>query len=431
MSIRKLASSFILVWSLAALLSPGKAWAIPQFARRYNLKCSACHTIVPVLNEQGYLFKRLGYHLPPALESGKSAPTISDLVKNEPQWSFANNVSAAVTDFNYSAERITQQGQSPSSTSAFQVGVWNAYFAGWLPETNFFYYSEFDIVTNGSTNPELQNAHIGYAGGNASSSWYIAGGRDHLQVSDGTRAAEIYSLLPTAPLLFENQSPTNFIFDQAPTCVSLGYTWATRGYHNVFAASLKVTNGLNADGSEILGPSKRNSKDVWADVDWWYAPESGVTFLDYYGRKDQVQNTDPSGQFTFSPVIRRQGIFANYMLKYKVDFLGGYMHSRDGWQTLAGGPLGRFTANDYYIAVDYYILQGFAVSGRYDMLRQEVTEGVGLQSLHDWTIGVNKTLTPSGNVVARAAYSALSGHDPLSATKMTDKRFQADIAFSF
>lgn len=431
---RKAARSGIAVWSLlacASLFAPSKAGAIPQFARRYNLKCSACHTIAPVLNEQGYLFKRLGYHLPPALEAGNAAPTISDLVKNEPQWSFANNVSAAVADFSYSAERIRQEGQSPSSTSAFQVASWNAYFAGWLPDTNFFYYSEFDIVSGGSTNPQLTNAHIGYAGGNARSSWYIAGGRDHLQVSDGTRAAEIYSLLPNAPLLFENQSPTAFIFDQAPTCVSLGYTLASSSYRNVLAASVKVTNGDNADGSEILGTSTRNSKDVWADIDWWYAPESGVTFINYYGQKDLTQNSGLPEQFTFHPHIQRQGVFANYMFKYKVDFLGGYMHSSDDWQPVEGGPLGHYTANNFYGAVDYYILQGFAVSARYDILHQQVTDVAGLQSIHDWTVGVNKTLTPSGNVIGRAAYSALSGRDPLSAIKTTDKRFQVDIAFSF
>jgi hypothetical protein len=68
---------------LLLLLLPKQSAAVPQFARRYNLKCSACHTIVPVLNEQGYMFKRFGYHLPPTLEAGKGAPSISDLVNQQ------------------------------------------------------------------------------------------------------------------------------------------------------------------------------------------------------------------------------------------------------------------------------------------------------------------------------------------------------------
>ena len=78
--------SIFFVGISAFVVLPKKSEAVPQFARRYNLKCSACHTIVPVLNEQGYLFKRLGYHLPPALEKGQPGPKISDLVKKEPDW---------------------------------------------------------------------------------------------------------------------------------------------------------------------------------------------------------------------------------------------------------------------------------------------------------------------------------------------------------
>jgi len=126
--------SLPLFFTLLLLSLPEKAAAVPQFARRYKVRCSACHTIVPVLNEQGYMFKRLGYHFPPALEEGQVTPWIKDLIKKEPEWSLTNNAALAVTDFSFSAERTTSQGASPSSTSAFQVGSWNVYFGGWIPE---------------------------------------------------------------------------------------------------------------------------------------------------------------------------------------------------------------------------------------------------------------------------------------------------------
>ncbi len=421
--------SFVFVAVCSVFVMPRKSEALPQFARRYNLKCSACHTIVPVLNEQGILFQRLGYHLPPSLPPGQVAPRFSETHEGG-DWTLANNVSVAVADFGYSAERTTQEGTSPSSTSAFQVNSWNNYFAGWLPDTNFFYHAELDIVSGGSTNVDLSNACIGYVGGTPRSSWFVVGGREHLQVAQGTRAAQIYSLLPNSPLLFENTSPTNFVFDQSPVGVHAGYTWISSSYKRVFDISMKVTNGDNADGSEILGPSSRNSKDLWVDVDFWYAPESGVTLLNYYGKKDNLAG---DGVTTFHPTIRRQGVFANYMLKYKVDLLGGYLHSNDDWLAAAGAPPSNFIGNDYYGAVDYYIKQGFAVSGRYDLLRQKITgtSGVNLHGTHDWAVGANKTLTPSGNVVARIAYSYLSGREPVGAVKNTDKLFQADLAFNF
>ena len=426
------ASAVFLIVFAFALIFPNKSAALPQFARRYNLKCTACHTIVPVLNEQGILFQRLGYHLPPGLRAEDVVSKLSALPEGS-TWSLANNAALAVADFSYSAERTTQEGQPPSSTSAFQVGMWNAYFAGWVPDTNFFYHAEFDIVSGGSTNPDLSNACIGYAGGTAKNSWYVVAGREHLQVAQGTRAAQVYSLLPNSPLLFENPSPTNFMLDQAPVGATAGYTWISTSYRRVFAASAKVTNGDNADGTEILTSSNRNSKDAWIDLDFWYAPESGITFINYYGKKDQ-NNTDPSGAtFLFHPVIRRQGVFANYMWRYTIDLTGGYLHSHDGWLTAASAPAGTFVGNDYFVALDYYIRRGFAVSGRFDRLNQQIhgTGGVGLQNTHDWTVGVNKTFTPAGNIIGRIAYSNMSGRDPVAALKNTDKLFQADISFNF
>lgn len=424
--------SLLLAVGFVLLLFPNRSEATPQFARRYNVKCSACHTIVPVLNEQGWMFKRLGFHLPPALEDNKLPPRIAELVKREPMWSLTNNVAPAVTDFSYSAERTTQEGTSPTSTSAFQVGSWNMYLGGWLPDTNFYYYAEFDIVAGGVTSPDLSNAFFGYSGGTARSSWFVDGGREHLQLGNGTRAAQVYSLLPSSPLLLENTSPTTFVFDQSPVGVDAGYTWASGNYKRIFAATAKITNGDNADGSEILGPSTRNSKDVWMDVDFWYAPESGITFIDYYGKKDNLQ-TDLSGnQFTFHPVIRRQGVFGNYKLLSKIDFLGGWLRSHDGW-VAPDGSSANSLGNDSYAAIDYYIVQGLAISGRYDLLHQKITgdSGVGLQSNHDWTIGGSKTLTPSGNIIGRIAYGYQSGRDPVAAVKGTDRLFQADIAFNF
>lgn len=426
-------SSFVLIVSLVFVFFTNQAMALPQFARRYNLKCSACHTIVPVLNEQGELFQRLGYHLPPALQPSHQVSKLSDIAGGA-DWSITNNASFAVADFGYSAERTTQEGQPSSSTSAFQVNSWNAYFAGWVPDTNFYYHAELDIVTGGSTNPDLSNACLAYAGGTAKNSWYVVGGREHLQVAQGTRAAQIYSLLPNSPLLFEQPSPTNFMIDQSPVGVSAGYTWISDSYRRVFAASAKVTNGDNADGSEILTSSNRNSKDAWVDLDFWYAPESGVTFINYYGKKDQ-NITDSLGNtlLTYHPVIRRQGVFANYMYKATVDLTGGYLRSHDGWLTAVNSPAGTFIGDDYFVGLDYYISQGFAVSGRFDRLNRQITGvgGVGKQNTHDWTIGVNKTFTPSGNIIGRIAYSDLAGRDPVTAVKSTDRFVQADISFNF
>ncbi|MGC8654477.1 MAG: hypothetical protein ACP5US_10865 [Candidatus Kryptoniota bacterium] len=37
---------------------------MPNFARRYNMECTACHTVIPRLNEFGYQFRAAGYRMP-------------------------------------------------------------------------------------------------------------------------------------------------------------------------------------------------------------------------------------------------------------------------------------------------------------------------------------------------------------------------------
>src|ERR1700686_3752447 len=66
-----------------AVLAPQPAHAIPAFARKFNLKCYSCHTIPPALNKTGYMFKRLGYRMPPdEMDGSKAAPKINDLGKD-------------------------------------------------------------------------------------------------------------------------------------------------------------------------------------------------------------------------------------------------------------------------------------------------------------------------------------------------------------
>ena len=428
----RLVSFFCAAGAFVAVLMPRQAAAVPQYARRYGITCYACHTIPPVLNEQGYMFQKLGHHLPPALEVSKPVERILDLVRKEREWTVANNTAFAVSDFNYQAQKNTQQGQGSSSTSAIQVGSWNAYFGGWIPDTGFFYYSEFDIVTNGQTNPNMPNAHIGYVGGTAKSSWYGIVGRQHLQVSEGTRAAQIYSLLPNAPLIFENTGPTNFIFDQSPVGAAAGYTWASSKYRNILSVNAKVTDGDNADGSEILGASSKNGKDVWADADWWYAPESGVSFITYQGKKNQIQNSGLANQFAYNARIRREGAFANYMIgRDKVDLLGGYLHGNDDWQDPATQAPGTYLTNGGFGEADYYIWRGLALAARYDRLRQDVTGGLHPTNLEEWQVGAEKAFTPMGNIVGRIAAGNSHGIDPVAFTGSATRTFEADIQFNF
>src|SRR6201984_3398510 len=60
-TVRKLGLQLLLT---AMLLGPARfAVAIPAFARKYGLPCSACHEAWPMLNNFGQTFKDNGYQL--------------------------------------------------------------------------------------------------------------------------------------------------------------------------------------------------------------------------------------------------------------------------------------------------------------------------------------------------------------------------------
>ena len=410
---------------LAALvLAPQPAQAIPAFARKFGVKCYACHTIPPALNKNGYTFKRLGYRMPPdEMDGVKPAAKVRDLDK-EIKFSITNSL-AIIGQVSFTQDKAKADGVAPASSSSFNLDEVAMFAAGSVPDSGFSYFTHLELSQDGGT-PFLEQAVFGYTGGRANSSYFIKAGQMHMQEGEGTRAAMFYNLFPDPAPLLTASSPVNFSLDQHPVGVNVGYTWASNYFKRVFAISGKVTNGLNADGSEILLNATHNSKDVWLDADYWFGPDGGVTFMTYYGKKDQVQNAGAVDEFTFRPTVRRYGVFGNYLFFDKLDILGGYLRSNDDWQDEAGAKLTHFTSNGYRVEADYYLRTGFALMARYDRMNQVLANGPKNRT-DAWNLGVSKSLTELGNVVVRASYGKERDQDPTSGAVASDRLFKVDF----
>ena len=329
------------------LMVPQPSRAIPAFARKYDVKCYACHLIPPVLNKTGYVFKRLGYRMPPdEMDLTKPAPKISELDKDI-RWSLVNSV-ALVTQGSFTVEKT--RDEESSSKSSFNLDKALLFLGGSLPQTNFSYFAEYKLFEDGESG--LEQGSVVYTGGRANNSFFGKAGRMLLQEGEGTRAVMMFNLFPEASSVLSSTSPVNFSFDQAPVGVDVGYTWASPYFGQVIGLSMKVTNGVNAEGEEILFESEKNSKDVWFDADYWFGPDGGISFVTYHDRKDQSQNEGTPDEFTFRPTIRRYGIFGNYLFFDKLDVLGGYLRSRDDWKEAADAATGSFTSDGYRAEVD-------------------------------------------------------------------------------
>lgn len=422
-------ASLLSASALLALL-PTSAHAIPAFARKYGVKCYTCHTVPPALNKNGYMFKRLGYRMPPdEMDGTKQAPKIVDLDKNikfNLIHSFALILQTSVTEDKNVAETGSTPATSSSTDSSFNLDEAALFVAGPVPETGFSYFGHYELYQDGSNG--LEQGFGVWTGGRANSSYFAKGGEIHMQEGEGTRAAMFYNLFSDPAYTLTNVDPINFTLDQHPVGVDVGYTWASPYFKNIFAVSAKVTNGLNADGSEILQASTKNAKDVWADADYWFGPDGGVTVMMYHGSKDQNQ-TDPLGNaFTYRPNFYRVGGFGNYLFFDKLDLLGGYIRSKDDWRWDQTSPMSHYTADNYRAEADYYFKAGTVMMARLDRGTAKILPNPNVHT-RAWGIGAEHALTQLGNIVLRAAYNQEHDADPVALLGSTDKLLRVDVRF--
>jgi hypothetical protein len=412
------------------LLMPQPGRAIPAFARKYGVKCYTCHTVPPALNKNGYMFKRLGYRMPPdEMDGTKPAPKITALDKDirfSLTNSFALLLQGSVTEDKNIAETGATPATATSTTSSFNLDEAAFFVAGAVPETGFSYFGHYEMYQDGSNG--LEQGFGVYTGGRANSSYFIKGGQIHMQEGEGTRAAMFYNLFPDPAYMLTATDPIGFTLDQAPVGVDVGYTWASNYFKNVFAVSAKVTNGLDANGDAILAGSTKNSKDVWADADYWFGPDGGVTAMYYRGSKDQVQNAGAENEFTYRPTFYRTGVMGNYLFFDKLDLLGGFIHGQDDWQWDQGGPLTHYTSNTYRGEADYYLKTGTVVMARFDRGTQTIAPQPTMHT-RAWGVGAEHALTDMGNIVARVSYNQEHDGDPLALLGATDKLFKLDFRF--
>src|SRR5271166_1234365 len=106
--------SILLVFGFL-LVVPTPGHAIPAFARKFGVKCYACHTIPPALNKNGYMFKRLGYRLPPdEMDGTKAAPKIAAM-DNNIKFDITNSL-AVIAQGSFTDDKNTPDGTAPTST---------------------------------------------------------------------------------------------------------------------------------------------------------------------------------------------------------------------------------------------------------------------------------------------------------------------------
>ena len=86
-----------------------EAGAYANFARRYGVSCSVCHSSVPQLNETGYRFRTAGYRMP-------------DEIGNDAKWSNWGDNASIRTQENYNVTSTKGNAASTPETNGFSNG---------------------------------------------------------------------------------------------------------------------------------------------------------------------------------------------------------------------------------------------------------------------------------------------------------------------
>jgi hypothetical protein len=140
-SLTRLSVRWVVLGMLLTTLQP--AYGIPAFARKYGLRCSACHEAWPMLNNFGQTFKDNGYQL----GNDRDAPINQEpsywpiMFRTTPVWHRENNNRQVVdaTPGNPS----TGQAERSVTTSGFDLGGLDVVAAGTLYSNISFFIQPF------------------------------------------------------------------------------------------------------------------------------------------------------------------------------------------------------------------------------------------------------------------------------------------------
>lgn len=413
------------VLAMCLLLDVLPAGAMPMFARKYDMPCSACHTTIPRLNETGYKFRAAGFRMPATIgkdeekkfelgdyTSARIQARYDTQVTNQP-----NGAPVANCPGNACGARTTTNALSFMEATLYPLtGSWGKYFSSMSelsvsPEDVFEVENAYVRFVKGDADrfltarvgvfhpfegfgasdrpfsnarPLFQNTPIS-AGGRAIPYVFQSWGLDEAGAEVGAdwKRLSVRAAILGGTLIRWEEEPNAFLPFPAQTG-----PW--KGANQAVAALGKPYNSLG-----------RNSPDFSANATYILHPEGGgVTVTYYYGNvatPTQCGDGTPIGQrnattgvacgvtaagdvgdvdFDFTAAtaflnhFHRFALYGSYPLG-KVHAQAGYHYGRDeipaSPTTFPANPtLVTFKSNGVFVEGTYIVNEYFTAGVRYD-----------------------------------------------------------------
>ena len=307
-------------------------FAIPAWARKYNMNCSGCHYPAPPrLNAIGQRFKWAGYRMPE--EFGEKA----DVEKVQNYLSAGGEV-----DFTYEKTE-----NSPTTTNVFSVPGVTVFYAGPFGR-NFSGFFELEHGPDGEIERVAQLASL----------WGAE------KAYGGLRVGQIHNFVewgvagfdrlpgPTMPIAVDGSITATIPFSLAGPRLG-AEAYFVSGSNRL---SAQVLNGITTDGAGDVGEG--DLKKDWFVTDQFLLDDagSGVQAFGYYGSVSGLDTLTPG----LTSHFWRLGASAN-KIYHNFEILGGLVWAKDldlPAATAATKGLGYWVSGQYFVRGSRVTLYG-------------------------------------------------------------------------
>jgi len=361
-----------------------KVAAIPAFARKYGLPCSACHTAWPELNYFGLAFRDRGYQL----GNDRDSPIWQDptywpvTARITPNWHW-ENTSHQLTD------EVTEAPGTTVTQSGFDLSGMDLWLTGTL-----FKNISFSILptTDNTATWHFENAFVRFD--NLLGSEWLNVKVGHFEL-DNLISEKRFLFLSANGGLYQNYhfvpagDSNNFgIGDNQSGIEVQGHS--ANSYTRYTVAFLSSNEGGVGFTSSVVAPTNADNY-TGRSYDWFFSFTKGfqtgslglqrIEPFFYYGQRPTIFNqmlggTPLAGTGTGNKPFYRVGVQSDFFLG-KFELLPFFQHSEDNAylaNSLASGtPLSpgmqNATWNGGFIESHYYWSPQLVFIGRYELVR--------------------------------------------------------------
>ncbi len=340
------------------------ASAMPNWARKYGVDCSVCHTTVPSLTRAGYMFRAAGFRMP-------------DEYGTEAKFNGLRDMYAARIREQYIVHQVTG-GTAPSDKNGFSFNEMTFYpISGAIGK---WWAAESELTFDPDTATEVENAYVRATYPHKDWLFTARAGIMHPAEGYGGGDRPISNIRP----MFQTTTAKRGSFDTGVKLWNLDQQGGEVGAsYKDSRLTLAVFNGINWEAGGV-GPAdggglglhsnpddNNNKKDYLLNFVQLFGDKASLQVEIWKGYTTVTEDTSGATVAPFEDRFWRSIYYGNYkLLGDKLDFLGGYEVGRDHFANSTNGDTaGTFMNNGWFGEFRSKLHEHLTAGFRYDTFK--------------------------------------------------------------